>query len=158
MTTEDDFHKLLDQNPHDHHTRLVFADWLQDRGDPRAAGYRALGKLGVTPFKDAHRKTMAWTHADNRHPANGVTGSVVNEEYPVGSRHGIATDWFRKMTGGPNPRWRDFDSRKEAEDAAALAFGKLSPERQAELLGTHERLQRKARLSRRRISQSRSSP
>ena len=36
MTTEDDFQQALDANPDDHHTRLVFADWLQERGDPRA--------------------------------------------------------------------------------------------------------------------------
>lgn len=43
MTTEDDFQRMLDENPGDHTTRLVFADWLDERGDPRAAGYRALG-------------------------------------------------------------------------------------------------------------------
>ena len=45
MTTEDDFQKRLDASPEDWQTRLVFADWLQDQGDPRAEGYRALGAL-----------------------------------------------------------------------------------------------------------------
>src|SRR5262245_54586051 len=45
MTTEDDFQRTLDATPEDWQTRMVFADWLDERGDPRAAGYRALGKL-----------------------------------------------------------------------------------------------------------------
>ena len=36
MTTEDDFHRRLDECPEDAHTRLVFADWLEEHGDPRA--------------------------------------------------------------------------------------------------------------------------
>ena len=43
MTTEDDFQAALDANPNDWQTRLVFADWLDERGDVRASGYRALG-------------------------------------------------------------------------------------------------------------------
>ena len=42
MTSEDDFQAALDTSPDDWQTRLVFADWLQERGDPRAEGYRAL--------------------------------------------------------------------------------------------------------------------
>ena len=57
MTTEDDFHRALDANPDDWQTRLVFADWLDDRGDPRAEGYRALGHLRLCPFVDA---TFYW--------------------------------------------------------------------------------------------------
>lgn len=33
MTTEDDFQKHLDENPEDHHTRLVFADWLEENNE-----------------------------------------------------------------------------------------------------------------------------
>ena len=43
VTTEDDFQRALDKNPDDWQTRLVFADWLEERDDPRAEGYRALG-------------------------------------------------------------------------------------------------------------------
>jgi uncharacterized protein (TIGR02996 family) len=33
--TEDDFHEALRADPHDLVLRLVFADWLEERGDPR---------------------------------------------------------------------------------------------------------------------------
>lgn len=36
----------LETHPEDSTCRLVFADWLQERGDPRAEGLRVLGRLG----------------------------------------------------------------------------------------------------------------
>ena len=39
MTTEDDFQTALDANPEDWQTRLVFADWLEDNGDPQRADF-----------------------------------------------------------------------------------------------------------------------
>lgn len=50
MTTEDDFQNAIDASPDDWNARLVFADWLQEQGDPRAEGYRALGALKWCPF------------------------------------------------------------------------------------------------------------
>jgi uncharacterized protein (TIGR02996 family) len=49
VTTEDDFQAALDANPGDHHTRLVFADWLEERGDERAEGYRYFGRYKRRP-------------------------------------------------------------------------------------------------------------
>jgi uncharacterized protein (TIGR02996 family) len=49
MTTEDDFQRALDADTTDWQTRLVFADWLEEQGDPRADGYRALGVLKKWP-------------------------------------------------------------------------------------------------------------
>ncbi len=51
MTTEDDLQAMLDADPTDWQTRLILADWLEDRGDERAAGYRALGMLRVWPHE-----------------------------------------------------------------------------------------------------------
>jgi uncharacterized protein (TIGR02996 family) len=38
VTDEQSFHDHLDQHPDDHHARMVFADYLQEQGDPRAEG------------------------------------------------------------------------------------------------------------------------
>ncbi len=43
------FQRAMDADRFERSTYLVFADWLQERGDPRAAGYRALGTLGLSP-------------------------------------------------------------------------------------------------------------
>ena len=37
MTDEQAFLDLLVANPADRQTRLIYADWLEERGDPRAA-------------------------------------------------------------------------------------------------------------------------
>ena len=47
---EDAFQTALDTNPADFAVRLIFADWLEDRGDWRAAGYRWMGVHRKWPF------------------------------------------------------------------------------------------------------------
>jgi uncharacterized protein (TIGR02996 family) len=149
VTTEDDFHRILDANPDDHHTRLVLADFLQDRGDPRAAGYRALGKLRLYPVLYQHRPNLPqladWTHTGNV--------SRAEQSFP---RHSLPRDWFdlmpqaepRRSTPAMDQFWRYHTGRKTAEDAAALAFGQLPPERQSELLRDPEQMSRRMRAKR----------
>jgi uncharacterized protein (TIGR02996 family) len=120
VTTEDDFHAALDADPHDWQTRLVFADWLQERGDPRAEGYHALGVMKLRPYSS----TYSWS----------------NERDKSWSYHGgfnlLPEDWFALTTPDMITKGVhcDFDTRRAAEDAAALAFAQLPAERRAELL------------------------
>ena len=129
MTTEDDFHKALDANPDDHQTRLVFADFLQEHGDPRAEGYRALGTLG-------------------KRPNNSGNGDVFYENANYRRYGGIEPrylpeDWFNLVNleelEGMKPRWsttpKEHRTRRHLEDAAALAFSQLPHARREELLG-----------------------
>lgn len=51
MTTEDDFARKIDQNPEDWQTLLVFADWLDDNGDPRARAYRVIAARRMRPYQ-----------------------------------------------------------------------------------------------------------
>lgn len=120
MTTEDDFQKKLDANPDDWQTRLVFADWLEEQGDPRAEGYRALGVRRLYPGAS---KTWScwWGREDN---------DVVAAEL----RHGLLPLEWLQLIPGDTFWWADFYNRRKAEDAAALAFARLPPERRAELL------------------------
>jgi uncharacterized protein (TIGR02996 family) len=132
VTTEDDFHAALDADPHDWQTRLVFADWLQDRNDPRAEGYRALAVgRNRTDTTTNHGVTVAfhWWSRD------WVLGKYPNYEHtwvPVS----LPTDWFVLINKGTRngPHRRDYTTRRGAEDAAALAFAKLPPARRAEIL------------------------
>jgi uncharacterized protein (TIGR02996 family) len=133
VTTENDFQRALNKNPEDWQTRLVFADWLQEHNDPRAEGYRALGSLRTYPF---------WMGVEKRR-------TDVSEHYRscpfwtlkgTGGGH-LPADWFalivlRGKSELYAPLWaacRDV-TRREAEDAAALAFGRLPDERRTELL------------------------
>lgn len=123
---------MLDANPNDHATRLIFADWLQERADPRAAGYRALGINGfrpVIPTWDQFWSLPGWQTADQPLFRMGV------EVLDFGT---LPNDWFvaiPKLKGqGAGAQWRTRPSRREAEDAAALAFVQLPPRRQVQLL------------------------
>jgi uncharacterized protein (TIGR02996 family) len=119
MTEEEDFRRQLDLRPDDHHTRLVYADWLDDRGDPRGPGYRALGVLAKVP-----RLTVGgeWAYAN----------------WDVPDRHdALPPDWFKGLRRGlynSDGRVRSYVRRYNAEDDAALAFARLPAERQRELL------------------------
>ncbi len=115
MTTEDDFQTQLDAHPGDWQTRLVFADWLEERGDPRADGYRALGVLKRVPIK-------AWWFQ--------YASALVNKVSP--DTHVLPMDWYFLLPQGVAQGWPEI--RREAEDITALAFAKLPAARRAELL------------------------
>lgn len=128
MTTEDDFQAALDADPADWQTRLVFADWLQEHGDPRADGYRALAARRWRPYLPPNN--VRWTVADYR-----VLGQDDVSDLP--------DDWFgliwtattkRDRTKSSKGHWIAVDSRRIAEDVAALAFAQLPDERRRELL------------------------
>lgn len=132
LTTEDDFQAMLDADPTDHGTRLVFADWLQERDDPRAEGYRALGAMRC--------------HADALHdlrndPVYTAWGWYISAR-DVGGCGIIPSCWFGAIASFGKARIQRppmpavyFRSRRAAEDAAALAFARLPAARRAELLG-----------------------
>ena len=137
MTTEDDFQNTLDGNPADWQTRLVFADWLQERNDPRADGYRALGLLRLRPY-------IAREHYPD-YDGDGQFGWCIgtNDDYADRKEFRgrlLPKDWFRLVSSRNRKTrescstryWVYFRSRRMSEDAA-LAFVKL-PEYRAELL------------------------
>ena len=131
MTTEDDFAAALDANPEDWQTRLVYADWLQERGDPRAEGYRALGVRRLKPATSGfNRANPCWGFS---HPEN----SYANQRRRRACV--LPRDWWEVMDPGvvsraSNASWNWHPSRRTAEDASARAFNQLPPERRAELL------------------------
>lgn len=123
------FQDALDRNGQDHTTRLVFADWLQERGDERAAGYRALAVAAAIPNNVLAGWPHWWSNGDPK----------IQEWAADFGPNKLPKDWYRLTAGdrmGSHGAHLDFPSRREAEDAAALAFARLPPERQAELLAT----------------------
>lgn len=128
MTTEDDFQRQLDAHPDDHDLRRVFADWLQERDDPRAEGYRALGVLERRPIGD---RLGCWF---------AVASRFGKDHYGT-----LPDDWLHQVEGRPvschgEPEMSftayscGGSSRRDEEDKAALAFARLPAERRAELL------------------------
>jgi uncharacterized protein (TIGR02996 family) len=135
VTTEDDFQLVLDKNLDDWQTRLVFADWLQEREDPRAEGYRALGTLRRYPgppigyLRNVPRALCFY---------GSTYGYSSNSNYP----NCILPDaWFielrrtyvrhTSLTDHANHMWVWVRSRRAIEDAAALTFRAAAPELKA---------------------------
>lgn len=120
------FQKSLDENPEESLTRLVFADWLDERKDRRASGYRALGMIGAYPWKpdETRNRWWFWTRCfDDDGPALDE-----ETELPEGTLHGLPQPWQLAYMYQIDPQEtkRGFSveliSRQETEDAAALAF------------------------------------
>lgn len=128
MTSEEDFQRMLDANPDDWQTRLIFADWLEDRGDGRAEGYRALGRNRYFPHPGVKEQEGKCPYYTNR----ALLG--------IDTHYALPKDWFEKIkmrgkTSFDAPRWGAFRATRQiCDDAAALAFAKLPAPRQAELL------------------------
>jgi uncharacterized protein (TIGR02996 family) len=137
MNDEEAFQAALDADPNDRTARLVFADWLEERGDPRADGYRAIARLPVCDCRDnkSHTGRFLWMKASWAPTSDGF--AILPDAWVD-----LLEGGFQCYTEGPAVeedsyalgKWRDYHSRREAEDTAALAFAKLPSERRAELL------------------------
>lgn len=139
MTTEDDFQRAIDATPNDRMLRLVFADWLQERGDPRSDGYRALGTLTVWP--------MAFAVG----AAQGFLWFASASEYPRAS-NALPEPWFLAASGQvtaeyPNDMWPRhsqenhcrYRSRRRLENAVAVAWLAVAEADRKKILADAER-------------------
>jgi uncharacterized protein (TIGR02996 family) len=145
MTGEDDFQAMLDANPDDHDTRKIFGDFLEERGDPRGPGYRALGALRLCPGHE--RNDAPWGEAypenDDEHGGCWSWWHLAKPD-DLGAANIPWFDWYDLISDrhhyeyGDEPRCgsKDFWTRRQAEDDIARAFSKLPAERQRELLAT----------------------
>src|SRR5947209_952208 len=59
MIEEQPFMNMIASQPHDWAPRLVFADWLEERGDPRGELLRLLHELLQPQEPRAHRRKRA---------------------------------------------------------------------------------------------------
>lgn len=128
MTTEGAeekaFNDALDTAPDNDLARAVYADWLQDRGDPRGPGYRALARLRRRAGKcSLPRLGFIWGNRD----ALGAD----NLYFSPRPHCGLPDVWFKhlpiKGNGYDHPHaWSYYPTRRAAEDAAALAYSALS--------------------------------
>lgn len=112
MTSEDEFQAMLDANPDDWQTRLIFADWLEDRADVRADGYRALGHLRRVPVagKNMNDKATFWCYTNGSY-----VGAALHPQ--------IMPDDWRALIGDACL------TRREMEDEAARVFAMLPAHR-----------------------------
>lgn len=139
MTTEDDFQNALDAEPDDWQTRLVFADWLEEQGDPRAEAYRHyLTRPDIKVFRDPDSES-AWTWFNGRYFSRGSYADRVDNSFIPDDLFALLEDGIQTRRNEPNDdyggqAWRDYPNRRAAEDALARAFAMLPAPRRAELI------------------------
>lgn len=117
MTTEQEFQNILDKTPEDAHTRWVLADFLEERNDPRAPGYRELGRLQRYPN---HFIRTVVAEINNIYsfyqPGEFYPQANFQTSQPIPEQH-VLPYWWVKRIGRPY-----FHSRKECEDQAAQTY------------------------------------
>ena len=117
MTTEEDFQTLLDKDITDYTTRLIFADWLDEIGDKRAAGYRKMGELQLAPFVYDMNRGLSSNNYLWVWVRNGKSST----------KHYLNYKWYNKLSNQPflHDGSSDYYSRRQAEDEAAIAYYKM---------------------------------
>lgn len=135
MNLVDELHAGLDRDPTDQVLRMALADALDESGDPElvilADGYRALAAWERVPFhRHSDRKWRWGMNNDDRWLAyiRQQRGEVVKR---VGNLRGLLSREIYTQSNFSLPHsWEkmmgyEWDTRRQAEDAAALAFTKL---------------------------------
>ncbi|MFL5340145.1 MAG: TIGR02996 domain-containing protein [Gemmataceae bacterium] len=123
MVSEDAFQAALDDDPSNTCLRLVFADWLEERGDWRAEGYRWMGTLAKFPY-DWTKSTVVTgfrTH-DWYLEDGGATWNV--------PEHCRLPAYFRRAFRTEHD-WPDYGTRQIAEEALCRALAGLPAARRA---------------------------
>ncbi len=129
MLTETDWQHTLDTcDPAERSALLlIFADWLEDRGNRRAKGYRALGINGRCPMPSDRYGRLEWR----------CYGDGEMTDDPAS----LPADWWEELAGElpatPTTVLREYleyDSRREMDNAAAKSFARLPLARQHSLL------------------------
>jgi len=114
------FQAQLDANPGDSLCRQVFADWLDERGDIRAAGYRKLGEMGVAPFLDG--ESAGFHNGQGHDGGDPLKHGVLPQEWMA---H-LACVEYRKRLDTYTFRYTCWCSvrggRRMIEDMAAVAY------------------------------------
>jgi uncharacterized protein (TIGR02996 family) len=109
MTDETAFQAALDAEPSNSGMRLVFADWLEEHGDWRAAGYRWMGEHHKWPYDWSKSPIIEAFQTHDWFIEN------VAATWEVPSHCVLPVDfgpWF------PSPvNWPSYNSRRAAEEA-----------------------------------------
>lgn len=61
VSIEQSFAVAINANPDDRVTQLVYADWLDEQGDPRAEAWRVLIEAGKRPLHSNLAERWLWT-------------------------------------------------------------------------------------------------
>jgi uncharacterized protein (TIGR02996 family) len=108
-TDEEFFQDALDEFPADSGARLLFAEWLAERGDERAPGARWLAQESAQP--QDYRGSRTWDWNDELHFSE-LVGAIPHE-------------MFESLKGGRlslSSGYREYSDRRSAEEAFCQIF------------------------------------
>lgn len=118
MTEEDALQAAIDADPRDKLPRLVFADWLDERADPRAEGYRVLATFDRWPWIGVNR--FFWSNYTATERDQSMTPAFWRANFSM-DRSALPEAWRAKAGGH-----QEYNTRRAAMDAVALAWANLS--------------------------------
>lgn len=132
--TEKALQAAIDRDPTDWLARGALADYLEEIGDERAVGWRALNATGRVPWHWTGSKDKGWW----TDPTN--SSSFLKEL--TRSRSVLPYDWFDLLSSKETQTFYERDLIAWPQslgwwrplNEAALAFARLPPDRQSELL------------------------
>ncbi len=143
MTLEESaLQDALDANPHEQTLRIALADHLEDIGDPRADGYRAMASIGFAAMTSGVGWNGEWEyeigHRQNEHRKPDRLHELTKPvEFELKTR--LSLVWMRAIPSklplemSSRAWWRYLPGpRRSAEDIVALAFLKLTDEQKAD--------------------------
>jgi uncharacterized protein (TIGR02996 family) len=107
VTEEDAFLLAVLAHPEDEATRLVYADWLTDRDDPRSELVRQAYALRNAPADDAARRRFAqqWSRARKEHDWQECDGLLLSWDQIVTAFRFRLAEVIAYCTGDPPPGW-----------------------------------------------------
>jgi uncharacterized protein (TIGR02996 family) len=102
VNTEDTFWRAIARQPADDLPKLIFADWLDERGDRRASCLRWMVQQCVQPIHDTTDDTWDWWSRLPREPDYYPEGDVLKSILP--------NNLFLKLKGKPTAVWKGYSS------------------------------------------------
>jgi uncharacterized protein (TIGR02996 family) len=116
---EDTFWRAIAHQPDDDLPKLVFADWLDKRGDRRGACLRWMVKHGVRPIHDTTDNTWDWWSRPPREPDYYPEGDVLKSI--------LLNDLFVRLKGKPTDVWKGYESYYAAVKDLCTAWVAAGP-------------------------------
>lgn len=131
MHSESDFWAAYEQQPDDHHLLAVFSDYLQEQGDERWQGMRALSLMGWVAYRP-ERNPNNWTVGNYNVPGTDDRSAIPDDWYHQTMPLCSGDDIIGNLSLGQ--RWWTDESLVALVSEVCRAFLRLPVERRTELL------------------------
>lgn len=125
MFDEEGFQRAIDADPTNATIRMVFADWLEEQGDPRAEGYRELARLNRVPVTGGQEWNWPGYCSEVFSDWGGAESVTHRQSAQIAA---IPREWIEahkeeneRMKDGA-AGWIVGETRREADDKAAIAY------------------------------------